>query len=68
MPTMGVSTPQHLVVFGITSIGILSAGYVGSSNDSSDTRDGREDFSTVLRMPIGTCSFIGALEHFHLVE
>jgi len=68
MPTMGVSTPQHLVVFGITSIGILSAGYVGSSKDSSDTRDGRKDFSTVMRMPIRTCSSIGTLEYFHLVE
>ena len=49
-------------------IGILSAGCVGSSNDSSDARDGLEDFSTVLRMPIRTCSSIGVLGLFYLVE
>ncbi len=67
MPTMGVSTPQHLVKFGITSMGILSAGYAGSLNDSSNTKDGRVDSSPVLRVLIRICSSTGVSESFREV-
>jgi len=68
MPTMGVSTLQHLGKFGITSIGILSAGYAGNSGIFTVTRDGREDSSNVMRIPIGTCSSTRVLEYFHAVK
>jgi hypothetical protein len=65
---MGVSTLQHLVKFGTTSIGILSVGYAGSTKDLSDTRDERGDTSLVLRVLIGICSSTGVLEYFRAVE
>ena len=68
MPTMGVSTHRHLVKFGITSISILSAGYAGSSDDFTVTRDERGDSSPVLRMLIRICSSTGVLEYFRSVE
>ena len=40
MPTMDVSTLQHMVKFGTPSIDILSAGYAGNSGDFTVTRDG----------------------------
>ena len=66
--TMGISTPQRLVQFGIPSIGILSVGCAGSTNDWSDIRDGRGDSLPVLRGQIQTCSSTGVLEYFRAVE
>ena len=68
MPTMDVSTPPHFVDFGGTSIGILSVGYAGNSNDFRGIRYGRVNSSTVLRVLIRTCSSTGVLEYFRTVE
>ena len=62
---MGVSIPRHLERFGITSIGILFAGYAGSTKGLSDIRDGRGDTSLAMRGLIRICSYTGDLEYFH---